>query len=253
MPVVENLFYANDNSNDRSLDIYYGDKERNGILLFYFHGGGIETGDKKDQKGLYNELVTMGYTIVSANYRMLPKAVFPEFVEDAAMAIAYGLKKVKEYTTYEKVVVGGISAGAYLSMMLHFNKEYLKANGVDEGIIDAYLFDAGQPTTHFNILKANGIDPGCVRIDEAAPLYYLCGEGKKDDRAFLVICSSNDIPGRKEQNELMIATMTTHGYNKDKICYQVVEGYGHAGYVDVVDENGKYPYAKRIDAFMKTI
>ena len=57
----------------------------------------------------------------------------------------------------------------------------------------------------------------------------------------------------KEQNELLIATMKTHGYNKDNIVYQIVKGYGHAGYVDVKDENGNYPYAKRLDEFMKRI
>ena len=39
--------------------------------------------------------------------------------------------------------------------------------------IAGYLHDTPQPTTHFNILRERGIDTKAIRVDEAAPLYYI--------------------------------------------------------------------------------
>lgn len=249
--MIENIEYSKKKDSSHMLDLYYPEENGNGMLLFYFHGGGLESGDKKDQKGLYLELAGIGYTVVSANYRMYPEAVFPNYIEDAAEAVAWGLTNVKNYISYQKVAIGGISAGSYISMMLHFNPEYLKTVGVMESEISAYIFDAGQPTTHYNVLKERGMDPTSVRVDEAAPIYFISGEGEKpDNRHYLIIVSDNDIKGRKEQNELLIQTMKTHQYANAHIEYHVMEGFEHAQYVDVVDGNGHYPYADILGAFL---
>ncbi len=251
--IVENLIYQEGAGEAEGLDLYLPQGKECKALFVYFHGGGLESGDKADDKGVCRELAEEGVAVASANYRMYPGAVFPQYVEDAARAVAWCLGHVGEYTAYEKVFVGGVSAGAYLSMMLHFCPRFLAECGVDEKEIDGYIFDAGQPTVHFNVLRERGWDPAAVRIDEAAPLYYLEGEKPvvKSQR-FLVVVSDNDIPGRREQNELLIRTMETHQYDGNQITYRVMEGYTHAGYVGVTDENGSYPYARMIKAFMET-
>ena len=63
--------------------------------------------------------------------------------------------------------------------------------------------------------------------------------------------SDNDIPGRREQNELLIQTMKTHQYEDTQIDYYVMKGYTHAGYVDVKDASGSYPYAEMLYEFIK--
>lgn len=227
--VIENIVYGKKEDNNHRLDLYVPKENGNGILLFYFHGGGLENGDKKDQAGLYLELAKLGYTVVSANYRLYPEAVFPQYVEDAAWAVAWGISNVKKYISYQHIAIGGISAGSYLSMMLHFNPEYLKDAGVMESEISAYIFDAGQPTTHYNVLRERGIDPTSVRVDEAAPIYFLSGTKEKhNNQQFLVLVSDHDIKGRKEQNELLIQTMETHQYESDCIEFHVIEGFEHA-------------------------
>lgn len=249
--VAENLAYTNPADDTHKMDLYIPQTRANGILFFYFHGGGLESGDKKDQEGLYRELASMGYIVASANYRMYQEAVFPDFIDDAACAVAWGMEHIKEYASYERVVIGGISAGAYLSMMLHFNKKYLENHGVDESKIAAYVFDAGQPTTHYKVLKERGQDPNAIRVDEAAPLFYVAGEEQHNEQqAFLFVIAECDIKGRKEQNELLIQTMELHNYPAERMQLQIVPGYEHAGYVDVIDENGNYPYATRLHTFL---
>ena len=136
-------------------------------------------------------------------------------------------------------------------MMLHFQPDFLKENGIEESQIDGYIFDAGQPTVHYNILKERGIDPGSVRVDEAAPIYYLAGKHTQvKKQSFLIIVSDNDIPGRREQNELLIQTMKTHQYEDGQIDYRVMKGYIHTGYVNVKEDDGSYPYAEMLYRFI---
>lgn len=249
--ILENVMYQPENGIAGALDIYLPEQTQGAPLLFYFHGGGLEGGDKADDRGMYLELAEQNIIVVSANYRMYPEIGFPVYLQDAAKAVAYGLKKVKEYGEYGPVWIGGISAGGYISMMLHFAKRYFEECGVDETQIAGYLFDAGQPTTHYNILRERGTDTQAVRVDEAAPLFYLTDPYTANlQQKFLVIAASEDIPGRKEQNELLVKTMLTHGYEEGQITYKVMEGFTHAGYVGHCTD-GHYPYAKLIGSFIR--
>ena len=250
--VMKDLVYQENIGNAGKLDVYLPEGEKCDALLIFFHGGGLEEGDKADNKGIYEELASKGIAVASANYRMYPAAKYPQYIEDAAKAVAWGLTHISEWIHYERVLIGGISAGAYLSMMLHFQPLFLKENNIEEERIDGYIFDAGQPTVHFNVLKERGKDPSSVRVDEAAPIYYLEGEHVRAKKQyFLIMVSDNDIPGRREQNELLIQTMKTHRYEGTQIDYYVMKGYTHAGYVDVKDASGSYPYAEMLYEFIK--
>ena len=58
-------------------------------LFLYFHGGGLEAGDKIDFREHALLLAKRGIASASANYRMYPSARFPEFIRDAAEATAW--------------------------------------------------------------------------------------------------------------------------------------------------------------------
>lgn len=251
--VIKNLTYQENVGDAGKLDLYLPEGEKCIALLIFFHGGGLEEGNKEDNKGIYEELASKGIAVASANYRMYPVAKYPQYIEDAAKAVAWGLTHIREWIDYERVLIGGISAGAYLSMMLHFQPRFLKENDIEENRIDGYIFDAGQPTVHYNVLKERGKDSNSIRVDEAAPIYYLEGEYvRAKKQSFLIIVSDNDIPGRREQNELLIQTMKTHQYEDVQIDYHVMKGYTHTGYVNEKDANGDYPYAGMLYRFINT-
>ncbi len=252
---IENVVYDTEIGNAGLLDIYLPQMPNNAKtpVLVYFHGGGLESGDKCDDRNLYLELASKGLVVVSANYRMYPHVGFPVFIEDAAKAVSYTISHIQEYTSYDSIWIGGISAGGYLSMMLHFAPSYLSSYGVQEDKIAGYIFDAGQPTVHFNVLRERGIDTGAVRIDEAAPLYYLSNPYQANtSQRFLIISAEKDIPGRKEQNELLLRTMETHGYQKEQIEYRIMPDFTHAAYVSAHDEQGHYPYTDILLHFIRT-
>lgn len=249
--VMENLIYQQEAGMAGMLDLYLPEGEACSALLIFFHGGGLEGGDKADNRGVYQELAEAGVAVASANYHMYPEAKYPAFVEDAARCVAWSLGHVKEYISFERVFVGGISAGSYLSMMLHFQPRFLEECGVKEETIAGYIFDAGQPTVHYNVLRERGMDTRAVRVDEAAPIYYLDWEKPVNkDQRYLFLISDNDIVGRKEQNELLMRTMEAYHYDKSQIEYRILCGYRHTEYTGVTDEEGKYPYAALLQSFI---
>jgi len=66
------------------------------------------------------------------NYRLSPAAKAPEFIEDAAAAVAWTLKNIQNYGgSAERVFLSGHSAGAYLSLMVGLDKRWLGAHLLD--------------------------------------------------------------------------------------------------------------------------
>ena len=101
--------------------------------------------------------------------------------------------------------------------------------------LDGWLLDAGQPTTHFNILRERGLDSRLVRIDEAAPLYHISEDFKPvrtDGKLpyILNLAASNDMPCRLEQLKLLDATLRHFGYPKDRLRFEYMNGFSHCEY-----------------------
>ena len=153
---------------------------------------------------------------------MYPTAVYPEFIRDAAAAVAWTYKNIGTYGNCKKFYVGGSSAGGYLSMMLCFDKSYLAPYNIDPAGIDSFIHDAGQPTVHFNVLRERGIDSRRVIIDESAPLYYIGRE--KEYAPMLFIISDNDMENRYEQTMLVLSTLKHFQYDESKIALKVMHG-----------------------------
>ena len=122
MRKIENIQYSK--YEECILDIYLPECDKFSVFV-YFHGGGLEADDKIKAEPLAKYLTKHGIAVVSANYRMYPCAVYPEFIQDAAAAVSWTKKHIGEYGDCQGIFVGGSSAGAYLSMMLCFDKRYL--------------------------------------------------------------------------------------------------------------------------------
>ena len=233
MKVIENIFYANSTNPSQTLDIYLPDSDSFKVFV-YFHGGGIEAGSKRAGKPFAEYLTSKNIALISAEYRMYPYAHYPEFICDAAAAVAWVFKNIEEYGKCEGIYVGGSSAGGYLSQMLCFDKKYLAPFKIQPMDIAGFIHDAGQPTTHFNVLRERGIDSRRVVIDEAAPLYHIGEDSEYPPMLFIV--SDNDMPGRLEQTNLIIATLNHFGYDKEKYEVVYVENSKHCQYVWDNDE-----------------
>ena len=231
---------------DLKLDLYLPEREKPDLFI-YMHGGGIEAGNRGDFANQAAVLLENGIACASLDYRMYPTAVFPEFIEDCAEAIDYLLNK--SGIGFGKIIVGGSSAGSYLSMMLLFDKRYLGKYGIDPLALDGWLLDAGQPTTHFNVLRERGLDTRLVRIDEAAPLYFIDKDFapvREDGKLPMImnIAASSDMACRLEQLKLLNATLKHFSYPAERLRFEFMNGYGHCGYI------GQPIFLKMIEDFI---
>ena len=231
-----------------TLDLYLPEKSAFPVFV-YFHGGGLEGGDKAGFSRFVPYLVEHGIAVVSANYRMYPEAKYPDFICDAAKAVAYTLSHIGEYGESLGVFVGGSSAGGYLSMMLCFDESYLQNAGVDPENVKGYLHDAGQPTAHFNVLRERGIDTRRIIVDESAPLFHI---GRKASYPPMhLIVSDDDMKNRYEQTMLVLGTLSHFGV-ATPVSHTVMHGR-HCAYTNAdaqKDEDGEYPFAKIIAEFV---
>ena len=101
-------------------------------LFVYFHGGAWISGDKDQYALLGLSLATQGIAVAIPNYRLASdgKSRHPAQAQDAAAVVAWLRQHAAEYGYAKtRVVVGGHSAGAYISAMLAFAPEFLKAHG----------------------------------------------------------------------------------------------------------------------------
>lgn len=91
---------------EQHLDIYLPDNDEFSVML-YFHGGGLEDGDKSGQKRFLHHMVSQGFAVVSANYRMYPKAKYPDFLVEAADAVAWVFQNMGNYGKVKGIYVSG--------------------------------------------------------------------------------------------------------------------------------------------------
>lgn len=216
-------------------------------LMVYIHGGGLEGGRKEEMTAAGTQLAEAGIGFVSVEYRLYPDAKYPEFIEDAAQAVAWVKAHRAEYGAGNALYVGGSSAGGYLSMMLCFDPQWLAPYGIDPADITGWIHDAGQPTTHFNVLRERGVDTRRLIVDEAAPLYHI-GTAKRL-APMLFIVSDNDMENRLEQTTLVLSTLKHFRYDESRIQLKVMHG-GHCHYVVIPKEDGTNAFADIVQEYI---
>ena len=246
MKTIANVCYCD--AYKQYLDIYLPDCDCFPVFI-YFHGGGLEKGDKARQQVLYQYLTDHGVAVVAPNYRMYPAAHYPDFLIDSAKAVAWTIQNIGAYGKATEIYIGGSSAGGYISQMLCFDAAWLSAHGIKPSDIAGYLHDAGQPTCHFNVLRERGLDTRRVIIDESAPLYHIT-----DQRSYppmVIIVSDDDMKNRYEQTMLLVSTLKHFGHTEN-VSLKVMHGK-HCAYVNKVDENGDSVFGQIVLGFIRNI
>lgn len=236
----------------QKLDYYKSSSYAEEPLFIYFHGGGLEGGDRGNGGSApFDYLAERGISVVSADYRIYPEAHFPDFITDAALCVAWCVENLQ----YRKMFIGGQSAGGYISMMLAFDRRYLGKYGIDSydgNTVSGYYFDAGQPTVHYNVLHERGLDTRLIRVDEAAPVYFIEEFPKSGTLPkYEITVSDNDMPCRLEQNLMLRRTAINFGCCEENIRFTVMEGFAHCGYGGVIDDDGLPKYGRMIERFIR--
>jgi len=202
------------------LDVYYPVNIKNFATVVWFHGGGLESGNKYIPK----ELMNHGFAVVAVNYRLSPQAKNPSYIIDAAEAVAWVFKNIGNYGgSNDRIVVSGHSAGGYLSLMLAMDKHYLGQYGIDADKVAAYLPVSGQTVTHFTIRKERGLPDGIPVIDEYAPV----NNARKNTAPIVLITGDRhlEMASRYEEDALLESVLRNLG--NTKVTLYEMQGFNH--------------------------
>jgi acetyl esterase/lipase len=119
---IRDIDYGGDGIRAHRLDIIRrrGDPPEGAPVLVYIHGGAWVIGDKREQGlPLLFELARRGWVTVTINYRLSPKATWPDHIVDCKRAVAWVRDHIEEYGGDPGfIAVSGGSAGGHLSALL---------------------------------------------------------------------------------------------------------------------------------------
>jgi len=118
---VRNITYAQVGGHDLKLDVYRPRSRPSRCpTLLQIHGGAWILGSKNEQGiPLMRHLAARGWVCVSANYRLSPRATFPDHLVDLKRAIRWIREHGSEYgANPDFLVVTGGSAGGHLAALV---------------------------------------------------------------------------------------------------------------------------------------
>ena len=119
--VVRDVEYAEGAGRRHRLDVYRPRTPVTGApVLLQIHGGGWVIGNKRQQAlPLMYHLARKGWVCVAANYRLSPRATFPDHLVDVKLALRWIREHIEEHGGDPAfVAVTGGSAGGHLAAMV---------------------------------------------------------------------------------------------------------------------------------------
>lgn len=221
-----NISYISEHETDKyrkercKLDIYYPENKTDYPTIVWFHGGGLEGGNKDIPKELKDKEVA----VVAVNYRLSPNAKNPSYIEDAAESVAWVFNNIGSYGgNSDKIYVSGHSAGGYLTLMVGLDKSYLQKFNIDADKIKGLIPISGQTNTHYTIRKEREIPMDIPLIDEYAPL----NQCRKNTPPTLLITGDRqlEMTARYEENAHLEVILKALG-NKNITLYEL-QGFNH--------------------------
>ena len=171
------------------LDLYA--PRRGGLwpMLVFVHGGGWDSGDRREYGFVGRALAALGFLVACADYRVFPEVVYPAFVEDLAVAAKWLVAHAAEYGgDRRRLVLVGHSAGAYNAVAFALQPGRYGAPALAgrikavvglSGPYDFYPFDVKQSIDAFGQYPEPLTTQPINLVTPGAPPMFL-GHGVKD-------------------------------------------------------------------------
>ena len=211
----------------QDLDIYQpkgGGTDR--PLVIFFYGGSWRGGSKSYYPFVAASLAHEGAVVMVPDYRVWPEAVYPEFLQDNAAAVAWAIAHAGAYgANSRRVFLVGHSAGAYNAVMLALNPVWLRGVGLSPGDLAGVVGIAGPynfaPITdpNYTVVFAPGGNGAATQ-----PITYANGHAPP---MLLVVGDDDHTVGMRDTVALTSRIEALGGTVADKIY----PGIGHLGII----------------------
>jgi acetyl esterase/lipase len=211
------------------LDIYLSNntdptKPRKTVIFFY--GGSWESGHREDYKFVAEALTSVGIDVVIPDYRVYPEVSFPDFVDDAALAVSWASQHLGEFGANPQCLfVAGHSAGAHIAAMLTLNPLYLSQYNLSPDNISGMVGLAGP--YDFLPLKSDTLKiifgPKSERW-RSQPINFVDG----NNPPMLLMLGDDDSTVWPKNSRNLAKKIREKGGNVELVEF---EGYGHVAMV----------------------
>lgn len=129
----------------RQLDVYRPLHARGPApVVVFFYGGNWVEGERADYAFVGRALASRGIVTVIADYRLYPQVSYPDFLRDAAQAVAWAKRESARYGgDPQRLYVMGHSAGAYNAAMVALDGRWLAEQGMSPSDLRGWIGLAG--------------------------------------------------------------------------------------------------------------
>ena len=210
------------------LDVYAPVGPRAGPLpvIVFFYGGSWNSGTKDGYSFVGRALAARGFLVAIPDYRLVPKVVYPAFLEDNAAAVRWVRAHAASLgADPDRMVLAGHSAGAYDAAMLALDPRWL---GADRRGVRGLIGLAGP----YDFLPFNGkvVQSAFAGVDDppsTQPVLYAAAGAPP---AFLAT-GDKDTLVLPRNSDALAAALRAKGVRVERRTYPAV---GHVGLVTAI-------------------
>ncbi|WLI87654.1 alpha/beta hydrolase [Massilia sp. R2A-15] len=193
-------------------------------VVVFFYGGNWTSGQRESYAFVGRALAARGFVVVIPDYRLYPEVSYPDFLDDAAQAVAWTAKHIAGYGgDPNQLFVMGHSAGAYNAAMIALDGRWLAKQGMTPAALRGWIGMAGpydflpvenptaRPVFHFPDTPA-----------ESQPVNHLDGPRVP---ALLIAASSDRLVNPARNTGGLAKRLRARGVSVEEIYY---DGVNHA-------------------------
>ncbi len=257
------ITYAPEHGSRGKLDVYGPRGGASGApVLFQIHGGAWMMGDKQQQGlPLMLHAARAGWVCVATNYRLSPRATFPDHLVDVKRALAWVRENIADHGGNPDLVVAtGGSAGGHLSSLLALtanDPEYQPGfEQVDTRVAGCVPFYGVYDWTNSaQRQKTKGLEdiverlimkkPRATHEEEwrrASPLFRV----HPDAPPFMVVHGTHDSLAAVEEGRLFVERLRE--ISQSPVCYAEIHGAQHA--FEVFHSRRTYHVVRGVERFL---
>jgi acetyl esterase/lipase len=190
-------------------------------IVVFLHGGTWQHGRREDYRFVGAALAARGVLAIVPDFRMAPAHPFPDFMRDAAAAVAWSHAHAREFGgDPQRLFLVGHSSGAHIAALLATDARYLRAVGLRPrqlrgvvGLSGPYDFPAGDA----RLRAVFGDGP---RWRDSQPVAFVDG----DEPPFLLLTGGDDRVVIPENSASLARELRARG---EPVELRVVGGVGH--------------------------
>lgn len=129
----------------QAMDIYRAAAQTGKLpVVVFFYGGAWQRGARGEYRFVAAELARQGIVVVVPDYRLSPKAPYPDFLKDGARAVAMVRANAAAWGgDPHRIVLAGHSAGAHIAAMLALDPHWLREAGISRSDLAGWVGISG--------------------------------------------------------------------------------------------------------------